>query len=310
MNNSQYAIPGFMTPPTAPKSSNRLQTDYDGTIRAVVHSSSTGSEPVHVRIVKLVPGNKFDVLVDDPLGVTLFRQRDPYSGVVDRWDYLWYYDALSPRLPYGDLQLWVDAPKRPRMIYSLFVPKLELTTQPALETATEDNPQSIMESQWGTAEVPVDTATLTIPFNEMFSVVPTLVLVSLSAPLGAETVEVVATTVAGYNQSELTVALSSPLSISGYRLSWYARIAQAQTQSDNNQSGQTLVPIGEVTLTIPFRTQAPGIPAVFGTVQAASDYQDLGVLSFVITNVTVDGFTVVFSSPQDIPMLFNWEMHA
>jgi len=307
---SQFSIPGLMTPPTMPKSSNRLQTDYDGVIRAVVHSSSTGSEPVHVQVMKLVPGNQYDRLVNDPFGTTLLRQRDLRSGGIEHWDYTWYYDALSPRLPYGDLQVWVDAAKQPRKIYSLFVPKLEVTGALALAADEVLESQQLVESQWGNIDLPVNTAVLSIPFQYTFDVMPNVILVSLISPSGLGTAEVASAMVAGYDRSGLTVALSSPISISGYKISWYASAAPTQLQSINNQRGQFLVAPGQTSVTIPFRVTAPGIPSVFGTMQATSNSQSMGLLTYVITDVTAAGFTVIFSAAQAVPFLFNWEMHA
>jgi hypothetical protein len=304
MNTPQFSIPGLMTAPTSPKSLNRLATNPDGSVRAVLYESENGGEAVAVTLVKLEPRNRYQIVLQDARGTTLIRKRTSSK----HWDYIWRYDALSTPLPAGDLLVWVDALNKPRQEFSLFVKDIEVdgTQQITNFGGVENAP----EYNWGSADLPVGIAALVIPFNTTFSRTPTSVLVSVMAPPGLNTVEVLTANVVGASNTNMVVALTSPTSIPGYKIGWQAVVVPATQQTPNHQNGQYLVEANVSSVVIPFRQQAPGVPTVVGTVESVS-YEIVDVLqSFTISDVTVDGFTVSFASPQLVPFFFNWEMHV
>jgi hypothetical protein len=307
--NTQFAIPGLMTAPTTPKSENRIVAAPDGTVRATLHQSTRGGDPVDVQVVRLKPGGRYERLVYDKGGITLFRERTGAAGPIEAWNYIWYYDALSTPLPAGDLQLWVDAPKKPRKVYSLYVKDIVVDLPVAASSATEEIILTT-ESLWGNQDLPIGVSAMFIPFNFEFHQVPNTVLVSVMAPLGLETIEVVTANVAGYDSSGVTVALSSPVSIAGYKIAWAAASAPTEAQTPSHQRGQFLVPAGVSGVVIPLRTAAPSIPNVIGSVQSTAQDQQIEVIGYVIYNVTLTQFTVMFSSPQTRAFLFNWESHT
>ena len=300
--NNLYAIPGLMTPPVAPKSEHRLTSDPYGVVRGTVYRSSRGSDHVNVQVVRLKPGGRYERLVNDCGGTTLFRER--VAANPERWDYVWYYDGLSTPLPAGDLQVWIDAPKASRVIYSLNVQ--DVVVDEAVVPVEEEVETTTVESVWGNYDLPTGVAVLYIPFDFVFHTPPTSILISVVAPSGLSSVEVVTANVAGYTMEGLTVALTSPVSIEGYKIAWSATTAPTGTQTPSNQSGQFLVEAGATGAVIPLRVTAPSVPTIIGTVQSVSHNQSVEVVGFTIVGVTTTNFTVLFSSPQVYPFFFNW----
>ncbi len=304
-----YAIPGLMTAPTAPKAANRLEALPGGTVYAVLHRSTRGNDRVCLRVIKPALEGKFEHLIYDPLGTTLLRYRKSDS----LWEYVWLYDSLSARLPAGDLQVWIDVPRQSRKVYSLSIPEQIVDSPPRAEgRAGPDivDPESPTEQQWGSAAIAASTPVLDVVFPSRFVNVPNVVLVSLTAPADLSTIEVVALVVSGVSETGFQVALTSPLSISGYQVSWSASYAPSSQQTITNQSGQVLVPDGAVGVSVSYRLPAPSIPIVVGSVQALTVVNQVQVLTHIIHSVTTTGFQVLFSPSSPDDFFFNWEMHV
>jgi hypothetical protein len=294
---SLYAIPGLMTAPTAPNSARRLRMPLEGKLSVVVWQDDEGNLPIGIRIVRAAAENTTEVLLNDPEGLRVLPRRNG-----DRYDYLLQINRAEDTLPVGDLLLWVMVPQQPRMVFSLYVPVLDI----APVVVSRPSNTSIAQDQLsGIKDLLVGDTLVTVTFPRELSSTPGWALPSvINTNAEAADIPVIFATVAGYSRSALTVSLSSPIQQTGLKLAWM--VATSPVIAGDNQLGQFLIPAGSTVCSYSFSSPFAQTPAVFGSLQAIYSGQVVGVTS-IIQNPTPNGFSVVLSSQAQGNLLFNWQ---
>lgn len=296
---SLYALPGLMTAPEAPKSQRRLAMPMNGILSAVVWESVDSNTPISVRVVRLRPNHTYEILLDDPSG----RRVLPLRMRGDRYAYTVKLMQSVDNLPCGDLELWVKVGESENMVFSLHVPeRVHLISRPSANAPAAVTSDVI----WGSVDIPETTQLFTFSLPRQLAAQPVWANAELVDTLeDAEEVQVIFSTIIGYDRNSMQVIFSSPIPRAGYKLSYELRTVLT-TNNPNLQLGQTLIPQGTTTQDIFYTNRMSGPPALEGVLQSVSG-QEAPALSYTLTGVTDEKFTLTLTSPTPTNLLLNWQ---
>lgn len=105
-HSDNFAVPGFMTPRSHPNLDAEVTVGDSADVLIASLRKGADTPVFHVRLLKLLPDRKNVVLLDDPIGRTVFRVDTPFAS-----EFYWRYDkdqAATGGWPEGDARLFVD----------------------------------------------------------------------------------------------------------------------------------------------------------------------------------------------------------
>ena len=159
---------------------------------------------------------------------------------------------------------------------------------------------------FGNANLEVSQTALTIEFGGALAEIPAILLVSLRAPVGLTQVNVITANVVSFTATEAVVALSGPVDVPGYVVSWYASDNELEIQNSAQQSGRATINPGTSVFSVSFSEPMLLTPVVTGSVVSSGSNNIVPVIGHTIFNVTSTGFSVALSSPVESMLYFLW----
>ncbi len=151
--------------------------------------------------------------------------------------------------------------------------------------------------QSGQQTIPAGVSLVWVPLPQLMSSAP-VVTGSVHSPESGGTVSVVSHSISGTTVYGFYVALSSPLEVTA-TFNWRATAPL--------ESQQQLVPAGSASVTVFFDIPLQSPPTILGSFLSVGD--PIEVITAVISEVTIFGFTATFSSPPLTASYFNWEAY-